>query len=304
MGELPMHFNDFTQSLSSSQPSPEPQAGQAPPPQSTSVSSGSRTPLKQTGLVWSGVQKLPVQTPLKQSSWTWQFHPTLHFVGHEPPQSTSVSEPSFAVLWHGETHTALTQKVLAQSEPTPHFLSSAHFFVHEPPQSVSVSEPSVVVLLHGETHTPLLQEVLAQSVPAPHFMSSAHAFGHEPPQSTSASPPLATWSSQLGIVQTLPVHPAFVQVLHTPLRQSLSCTHIWSSAHLLLHDPPQSMSVSSPLVMPSVHCGTISLTAHEPLTTAAGMMTNKTKAPAVRYPRNIGRFSFEERFTMAAKVTR
>jgi hypothetical protein len=88
------------------------------------------------------------QTSLTQSPLPWQSRPTLHFVAHEPPQSTSVSSPSFAKLVHCATHAPLLQKVLEQSEPALHVFPSAHFVMHEPPQSMSVSSPFLILSMH------------------------------------------------------------------------------------------------------------------------------------------------------------
>jgi hypothetical protein len=63
-------------------------AGQLPP-QSTSVSSPSATPLEQA----LAAQVEPVQIPLVQSAGAEQAEPSGHVCGHVPPQSTPVSRP-------------------------------------------------------------------------------------------------------------------------------------------------------------------------------------------------------------------
>ena len=116
------------------------QAGQAPPPQSTSVS----LPF----IMWSvhdGTSHTPpVQVPLEQSVATRQLLPSPQGPQAGPPQSTSVSVPSLLALaqpavWHSPAeHVPPMQSVPArQAFPFPQRSQ-----VPVPPQSMSVSTPS------------------------------------------------------------------------------------------------------------------------------------------------------------------
>jgi hypothetical protein len=102
---------------------PEPQAGQTPFPQSTSVSVPFLTPSIQEG-AW---QTLPVQTPLWQSEALPQALLPAH-PPHEPPQSTSVSSPFFAPSVHpAATHWPTWHALDRQSPAAAQCFPSAHF---------------------------------------------------------------------------------------------------------------------------------------------------------------------------------
>jgi hypothetical protein len=80
------------QSVSPEQSLPAAHAEQTAPPQSTSVSSWFFT-LSSQAAAWQ-VLGSPVHTPLMQSPAPLQVCPALH-LGHEEPQSMSVSVPFF-----------------------------------------------------------------------------------------------------------------------------------------------------------------------------------------------------------------
>src|SRR4051812_14553216 len=89
-----------------------------------------------------------LQNVLVQSAPTAQPLPFAHFVLQDPPQSRSVSFPSFSVSVHcAITHVFVTglQRAPVQSAATAQAFPSAHFVEQEPPQSVSVSSPSFTV---------------------------------------------------------------------------------------------------------------------------------------------------------------
>src|SRR3954465_9254425 len=84
---------------------PSAQVGQAPPPQFRSVSAPFRAVSVHVGTaqVLVGV---PVHTPLAQSPATAQPLPSMHFAQSGPPQSRSVSMPSFTTSEQvGAAHT-------------------------------------------------------------------------------------------------------------------------------------------------------------------------------------------------------
>jgi hypothetical protein len=104
-----------------------------------------------------------------QSDWISHPCPSKHFPLHvKPPQSTSVSKPSFTPFTQGAAvgvavgvavgasvttaaHTELEHWLDAQSDWISHPCPSKHFPLHvKPPQSTSVSKPSFTPLLHGE----------------------------------------------------------------------------------------------------------------------------------------------------------
>src|SRR5262245_16613259 len=91
---------------------------------------------------------LGLQKPLMQSAVTTQALPSMHFGQVPPPQSTSVSLPSFTAFMQAETQTLPMQKVLTQSVPALHALPFAHFVAHVPPQSTSDSVPSFLPSMH------------------------------------------------------------------------------------------------------------------------------------------------------------
>ncbi len=109
-----------------------------------------------------------MQTELAQSPRRRQAFPATH--GEQvPPQSLSVSSPSFTPLPHPAVTQTLAgeQSPVAQSEPawqprpTPHVGQ-----LPPPPQSTSVSAPFWTVSVQsGAWQMPLLQELVVQSLP-------------------------------------------------------------------------------------------------------------------------------------------
>jgi len=73
-----------------------------------------------------------------------------------------------------------------------------------------------------------------------------------PPQSTSVSSPFLTPSVHVGAWQVVPA--SVVLALQTPSTQSPATRQLLVSAHLPQVAPPQSTSVSSPSLTPSVQC--------------------------------------------------
>ncbi len=224
--------------------------GQAPP-QSTPISLPFCTPSEQLGL--EQVLVLASHTLLTQSLALRHFLVSAQAGQVAPPQSTSVSSP----FWVRSVQLAFWQMLLrhtllTQSPCLRHFWVWTHAGQVAPPQSTSVSSPlcalsvqlALVQVLAVGSHT-----LLRQSVPLRHFLVSAHAGQVAPPQSTSVSSPLNTWSVQLALVQVLAVGS------HTLLRQSVPLRHFLVSAHAGQVAPPQSISVSSPFCLPSVHVG-------------------------------------------------
>jgi hypothetical protein len=98
----------------------------------------------------------------------------------------------------------------------------------------------------GEQHSLPAHTVVAQSPPVEHTWPVAHLVVHEPPQSTSLSLPSSTPSRQLDATHTS------LSTLHQADAQSALCTHFCLSAHGMQVAPPQSTSVSSPSITPSV----------------------------------------------------
>jgi hypothetical protein len=164
-----------------------------------------------SGLSWHVV---PMQRLLWQSPATAQvlFVPQSLFCASHcaPPQSTSVSLPSFTPSPH-ETHVPgpePKQMLLVQSALVPQCFVSAQG-LHEPPQSTSVSVPfcTLSVQLAGvQVFAVGSQTLLWQSAPTRQFLVSAQG-PHEPPQSMSVSVPSLTPSVHCAVTQVpLPSH--------------------------------------------------------------------------------------------------
>src|SRR5581483_2670265 len=164
---------------------------------------------------------LLLQTWLTQSLPETHDLPVAHF-GHEaPPQSTSVSVPSFMASVQDTTavHTPLWHRFEEQSELTPHCLPLAHLPQTGPPQSMSVSCPSFAASLHEPAtqtlpaHRPVWQsEDTVQALPVAHLGQAG------PPQSTSVSPPFFIMSEH----ESTGVHTLFT---HSVLAQSVPKEH-------------------------------------------------------------------------------
>jgi hypothetical protein len=95
------------------------------------------------------VHTFEVHVVVKQSEPTLQALPVAHF-GQPPPQSTSVSVPSFVlfVLQPGAVHIFEMQLLFWQSAPVLHPWPFGHLFGHVPPQSTPVSGPFFTVSVH------------------------------------------------------------------------------------------------------------------------------------------------------------
>jgi hypothetical protein len=121
-----------------------------------------------------------------------------------------------------------------------------------PPQSTSVSAPFFIASVQvgaSAPHTPPAQLALWQSPALPHAFPFGHLAQAGPPQSTSLSLPFFIPSLQapLGAAQTPFAQLALVQSEATP--------QVLPLAHLTQVAPPQSMSVSPPFFIPSLHVG-------------------------------------------------
>jgi len=167
-----------------------------------------------------------------------------------PPQSTSVSVPFF---WpsrgEGPTQRPAPQDDDWQSEGNKHCLPSAQGGAKGPPQSTSVSVPFFCQSSPGAWHVPDVQTRLAQSRKVPHRRPSAHEGARVPPQSMSLSSPFRTRSSDRAAWHRSSAPPVAVQ---TPERQSRRVKHFWPTSHPLPWIPPQSTSVSSSFITPSL----------------------------------------------------
>src|SRR2546425_405868 len=90
--------------------------------------------------------------PAEQSESSRHFCPTAHRGQTAPPQSTSVSEPSFCCSphWRARQRSEVALQALeAQSASTLHCLPTAQAGQVPPPQSTSVSLPSFWWSAHG-----------------------------------------------------------------------------------------------------------------------------------------------------------
>src|SRR5207245_1350669 len=87
------------------------------------------------------------------------------------------------------------------------------------------------------TQAPLVHIMLLQSVPVMHTLPRSQGEQSGPPQSTSVSLPFLTPS--------LHDDAAHIRLVQNPLWQSLPWRHILWASHGM-HEPPQSISVSSP----------------------------------------------------------
>ncbi len=131
-----------------------------------------------------------------QSASIWHLRPVLQGLQVPPPQSVSVSRPSFFWSKHVlEAHlpVTLSHALVVQSELRVHPLPTPQAEQVPPPQSTSVSLPSCALSEHWvESHTcaTASQAWLTQSLSTRHFWFTAHFAGQTPPpQSTSVSVP-------------------------------------------------------------------------------------------------------------------
>jgi hypothetical protein len=124
----------------------------------------------------------------------------------------------------------------------------AHFAQALPPQSFEVSAPFLTPSVHvpGAHCISALQIPVAQSMPAVQVRPAAQGAHDAPPQSTSDSVPFSWPSEQLMAMHREPTH--------LPLEQSV----VTAQDAPLPHGgqpPPQSVSVSAPFFVRSVHVG-------------------------------------------------
>lgn len=169
----------------------------------------------------------PVQTYVVQSVVPEQPLPGRQRLHAGPPQSASVSVPSFCPFAQVAAAPHVpnpfpccpAQTPLAQSGAALHPLPTRHTG-HEPPQSTPVSSPSLTASVQvAARHTPLTQWLVTQSValtqpfPFSHLAQAPSA----PPQSTSLSSMLRTPSVHDAATQRPPVH--------SRSRQSLAPAH-------------------------------------------------------------------------------
>jgi hypothetical protein len=195
-----------------------------------------------------------LHTPLAQSLPIVQPPPVPQRAHVEaPPQSTPDSEPFFtASVQLGAWHAVIVQTPLAQSAGAVHArLVAQRGQVVAPPQSVSLSPPFFTVSVHvGALHVLDVQTPLTQSSAIMHALLVAQR-GQvvEPPQSVSLSPWFLTMSEHVGALHVSggPVH--------TRLWQSVDTAQVLFVPHAPQVGPPQSMSVSLPFLLLSVHPG-------------------------------------------------
>src|SRR6185312_11178549 len=244
-------------------------ASQALVEQSESFTQRQTPPLEQSLLVQSEFTEHPL--PARQAGQT------------PPPQSVSVSAPSF--WW--STHWLVAQRLLFASQAS--FGQSAALRQGQvpPPQSMSDSAPSFLwsehwsatqrvvfasqALVSGQSvslrqwQTPLTQSLLAQSEFFVHASPTGQAGQTPPPQSTSVSSPSlwlsAHWFvtqallfvSQASEAQSVSVRQRQTFPVQVLLVQSAFCEHPSPARQAGQTPPPQSVSVSSPSCWWSEH---------------------------------------------------
>jgi hypothetical protein len=147
------------------------------------------------------VNDTPSQALLAQSVSAWQCRVRPQAAQVPPPQSTSVSLPSFLWSLHWfvtQVSELASQALLEQSVSTPQCSPVAQVAQVPPPQSTSVSTPSCLWSVHVLlAHLPVTKShaLLVQSVLARHHLPVAQARPVPPPQSTSVSAPSFLWST-------------------------------------------------------------------------------------------------------------
>jgi hypothetical protein len=176
-----------------------------------------------------------VQTSVWQSPPTLQILPAAH-LGHDPPQSLSVSLPFLTLsLQAGAAQVSATgvHTPLSQSPPTAHFSPVAQSSQFGPPQSTSVSAPFFWPSAQfGAAQRFALQTLLAQSVGAPQDLPAPQPGQVAPPQSESLSSWFFTPSVHDGA--------SHLALVHELLKQSLAAWHVPPVAHPGQPAPPQS----------------------------------------------------------------
>jgi hypothetical protein len=150
---------------------------------------------------------LPAQTRVTQSLATPQNLPAAHGA-QLPPQSMSVSVPSFTLLVQRAPPWQIPpeQVCVMQSVLIEQILPTAHLLGQLPLQSMSVSAPFFTPSAQDGAWQVTLHTPLAQSPADPQVLPSTQR-AQPPPQSASLSEPFFTPSEQVG-------------VLHTPLAQT------------------------------------------------------------------------------------
>jgi hypothetical protein len=147
------------------------------------------------------VQTFAVQVVVRQSEPTLQALPVPH-LGQPPPQSTSVSVPSFVpfVLQPGAVHICEIQLLFWQSAPVVHPWPFGHLFGHVLPQSTPVSVPFLTVSLHvGAWQVLEMQFADVQSVLLAQPWPFGHLLGQVLPQSVPVSVPFLIPSVHDGV---------------------------------------------------------------------------------------------------------
>jgi hypothetical protein len=125
---------------------------------------------------------------------------------------------------------------------------------------MSVSVPFLTVSMHVGVRHVTLQTPLTQSAATRHVLLATHLGHTVPPQSTSVSAPFLCVSAQVAVVQVLVVGEQKLVL------QSAATAHPWPDPQFVEHVPPQSRSVSTPFLTPSVHVGAAQrLFTHDPV---------------------------------------
>ena len=173
-------------------------------PQQRSVSAVQDDPLAWNRLAQVKTQTLPPQDAVPfstaaQSVPVEQPEPGAQAAAHPPPQSTSVSSPSFTWSVQEAAQTPFVHNPLMQLRPAPSQAApKPHFAGQLPPQSTSVSSPSFTPFEQALTaHLPSRHTPLAQSGAAAQATPLVHFCGQLPPQSTAVSDPFRMPSPQV-----------------------------------------------------------------------------------------------------------
>jgi hypothetical protein len=209
-----------------------------------------------------------------------------------PPQSTSVSMPSFAELLHAaEMHRPIEHCTLTQSVGAVQALPAAQAGQVPPPQSTSVSAPFLTVSVQdGARQVPPWQLPEAHCALSVHVLPVAHGV-QVPPQSTSPSSPFLTRSVHDGAAQMPPE-------VQTRLAQSAARLHSWLTPHAA-QEPPQSMSLSEPSFtplaqvlkrqMPCPHVAPLGHTTPTQVAPTHALATHTCRLPQAVAPQDVGR---------------
>jgi hypothetical protein len=119
------------------------------------------------------------QFKLAQSALAMQIVPSAHFSQAGPPQSTSVSSPSFTPFEQETQKPPTHRELLPQSDATWHVLPSGHALPTTlqlaPPQSRSVSPGSCTPLLHFSASVCRRQIPASQIFPSAQLLSLKHS---------------------------------------------------------------------------------------------------------------------------------